>query len=121
MKDFAIGGQGDGAGAVNGGAHILARDLAQAVSQADAALAVDAAHVGTAQSYNAVGDDGIGHLLGFGSGLVECPAGRLEIADQALAHAFRVHHAVRAIAQRTFMQLRNQHANFGAAGIQYRE
>ncbi len=79
------------------------------------------AHVGTAEAYHAVGDDGICHLLGFGSRLVECPAGRLKIADQALAHAFRIHHAVRAIAQCTFMQLCHQHPNLGAAGVQYGE
>ncbi len=68
-----------------------------------------------------IGDDGIGHLLGFGRRLVEGPAGRLEIADEPLAHALRIDHAVRAIAQRTFVQLCDQHANLGAAGIQYRE
>src|SRR3984885_1354962 len=121
VNDLPIGGQRDGARAIDGGAYIFAGDFAQPVSQADAALAVDAAHVGTAQADDTARNHCIGHLLGFGSGEVEGPAGGLEIADEPLAHPLRIHHTVRPIAQCTFMRLGHQDPNPGTASIHYRE
>ena len=121
VDNLPISGQGNGARAVNCGAYILAGNLAQTVSQADAALAVDAAHVGTSQADHTIRDHRLGHLLGLSSRVVEGSAGGLEIADHPLAHTFRIHLTVGPIAQCTFMQLRYQNPNPGAACIQYRE
>ncbi len=53
MEDLAVGRESDGAGAVDAGANLFAGDLAHAVAEADAATAVDAADVGSADA-----DDG---------------------------------------------------------------
>ena len=45
VQDFAIGGEGDGAGAIDGGADIVFGNFAEACAEADAAAAVDAADV----------------------------------------------------------------------------
>ena len=66
-------------------------------------------------------DDRLGHLLGLGSGMIEGFAGREQIADEALAHALRRDNTVRAITQRTFVQLRDQDPNLGAARIEHSE
>jgi hypothetical protein len=60
VQDFAIAGQRNGASAIDGCAHILFGDLSQACAEADAAAAVDAANVRTADGDDAALDDFLG-------------------------------------------------------------
>ncbi len=80
VDDFAVGGQGDGAGAIDCGADVFAGDLAQAGAEADAAAAVDAADVLTSDADDALFDDSAGELLGDGRGLID--ALRLRARDR---------------------------------------
>src|SRR5271165_7488521 len=54
VKDFAIGGKSDSAGALDGLLDFIASDFAGTRAQTDAAVAVDAAHMGAPDSDNGV-------------------------------------------------------------------
>ena len=119
MNNFAVGRERNRAGAIDGSPHIVAGDLAQPIAETDAALAVDSADVRASDTDNTILDDGVGSLFGFGRGLVEDPAGRLKITDNAPACSRGIDHAMGAVAEGPIMQFRNQDTNFRAAGVEH--
>ena len=118
VQDFAIGGEGDGAGAIDGVADIVPGDFAEARAEADAATAVDAADVGTADGDDASFDDGLGGVFGRDRGAIDGCGGRREVGDESFAHAGGVADAVAAITQRALVDFGDEHADFRAARVE---
>ena len=93
------GGQRDGAGAVDGGADIFAGDFAHARAEADAATAVQAADVRSADGDDAALDGGLGNVFGEGGGLVDGFDCGADLGDDSFAGPLGVDDAVAAIAE----------------------
>ena len=108
----------DGAGTFYGAAHILRINLSHPTAQLYAAIGVKSANVRTAHAHGAFANVEAGGKLGLIDGCSDCFGRRPEFGDQPLAHSHRRGHAVPAIAQRAFKQLRRQHAGPIAANIQ---
>ncbi len=120
MEDLAIGGQGDGAGALDGLLDLVAADLARTRAQADASMAVDAAHVRSADADDGVLDGSAGDIFGGLDRFLNRCDGFVEFYDDALARAAGFGDAVSAIAQAGVGELRHQRARLGAAYINCR-
>jgi hypothetical protein len=121
VKDLAIGGQRDGASAVDGLLDLVASDFARASAKTDSAVAVDAANVGSANADDGVLDRrtrnvfrGFDRLLNRGNSFIE-------FNDHALARASGFGLAVAAIAEAAIGQFRHQRASLGAAYIDRRK
>ena len=121
VQNLAIGRALDGAGALDGGAHIFAGDLAHAVAQLDAAVGVEAANMRAADAHHALVDVGARHALGLLVGGLDGLGGGSQIGDQPLAHARRLDDAVAAIAQRALVQVGGQHARPRAADVEHHD
>ena len=117
MENLAIGGQRDGAGAIDGLLDLVASDFARTRAQADAAMTVDAAHVRSADADDGVLDRRSGNVFGGFDRLLNRGDGLVEFDDDALARAARFGDAVAAIAQAGVGELRHQRARLGAAYI----
>ena len=121
MQDFAIGGQGDGARLVDCHADFIAGDFAGARSEADAAVAVYATHVGSRGSDECVLDCSASGVLGLYDCFLNCAGRLLHVNDEAFARAARFCDAVPAIAQTVVGNFCNQHAGLGTAYINRRQ
>ncbi len=114
MDDLAVGRQRDGAGAIDGGADFFAGDLAHARAEADAATAVQAADVGSADGDDAALDGGFGDVFGEGGGLVDGFDGGADFGDDSFARALGVDDAVAAIAEGSVVQLGDEDAGLAS-------
>ena len=118
VEDFAIGRQGDGAGAIDGGADIVFGDFAQAGAEADAAAAVDAADVGSADGDDEAFNDGLRGVFGHHGRAIDGHGCGREVGDESLAHAGGVADAMAAITQRALVHLSDEHADFRTARVE---
>ncbi len=85
VEDLAVFGERDVAGGIDGSAHIVSFDVARAVSQRDAAAAVDAANMAASHAYHGGFDRDIGHAFGFFHGAANRAYGGIQIDDEAFA------------------------------------
>ena len=118
MEDFAIGRERDGAGAVDGGAYIFARDLAHARAEADAATAVQAADVRSANGDDAALDGGLSNVFGEGGGLVDGFDCGADLGDDSFAGPLGVDDAVAAIAEGSIIELGDEDTSLRRAGVE---
>ena len=121
VQDFAIGGQGNRASLVNCHADFVAGDFAGARSEADTAVTVHAAHVGSRGPDERVLDCGSGGVLGLDDCFLNGRGCLLHVNDEAFARAARFGDAVPAIAQTVVGNFRNQHAGLSTAYIDRRQ
>jgi hypothetical protein len=121
VQDFAIRRKRNRARAVDSGANIFARDFPEARAQADAASAVEAAHMWSADAYDAMVNDRVRYLLSFIRGMRNSADGGSEFSDKALAHSPGRHLRMAAIAQGALMQFSDQHPRFCAADVENRD
>jgi hypothetical protein len=114
VEDFAIRGQGDGTGAIDGGADIVFGDFAQAGAETDAAAAVDAADVGSADGDDEALDDGLRGVFGHEPPRDRWPRLPGEVGDEAFAHAGGIADAMAAIARARLRELRRSARGFSS-------
>ncbi len=110
VQNLAVGRALHGAGALDSGAHVFARDLAHAAAQFESAIGIEAADMRTADADHALVDVGAGDALAVLGGGLDHAGGRPEIGDKPLAHAGRLHGRVAAIAQGSLIQIGRQDA-----------
>ena len=91
VENLAIGRQRDGARALDGGAHIVAGDLAHAVAQLESAVGVEPANMRAAHAHDALVDVDARHALGLLVGGAHRFGRRTQLGDQPLAHAGGLH------------------------------
>src|SRR5580698_3136282 len=119
MDDLAIRRQRYGARAINGGANILTRDLAQTRSQADAATAVDATDMRPPDADHAAVDRALRHGLSGRCGLIDRLRSLFQLGDQPFSHACRVGDAMPTVTQRSIVQLGDQHTRLRASHVEH--
>jgi hypothetical protein len=107
VQNLTVRRQSHGACAVYGRLNFFARDLAHAAAHADAAAAVDAAYVHTANADHRRLNPRLGCTFSGKRSSIDRIRCRTEIGNQALAHAPRYLNAVPAIAQYAFLNLTN--------------
>ena len=81
VENFAIRRALDGAGALHGGAHVFARNLAHAAAQVEAAVGIEPEDVRAADADDALVDVGAGHALGVLAGGFHGLRGGTELGD----------------------------------------
>ena len=111
MEDLAVGGEADGAGAVDGRAHVLAGDLLHAAAHGDAALGVHALDVRTADADDGGFDGRAGGSLSRKGGAVDDLGGGCEIGDDPATHALGGLDAVAPVADAA-VDLGDEHSAF---------
>jgi hypothetical protein len=119
VKYLAIGRAIDGARVIDGGAHILTRDLAQAACKLDTAAGVEAANVETTDTDDAPVDVGAGDIFRALVGRANGFRRRAELGNQSLAHSCRLGGAVAAIAQHILVHVGGEDARPGAADVEH--
>ena len=87
MQNLAVGREFDGAGAADGGAHVLAGNLAHAPAQLESAIGVDAANVRTADAHYALVNIGAGYALGLLVGGAHRFGRGRKLGNQPFAHS----------------------------------
>ena len=85
MKNFAVTGQRDGPGFVDGGADFFTANLTRAGSEADAAVAVHPANMRTRNPYRCMFDRGAGGIFRLLHRFLDGSHRLIEIDDDSLA------------------------------------
>ncbi len=112
VQDLAVGWQRDGAGAFHGEADILARDLARAPAERDAAAAVHAPQVCARHAGDGVLHGHAARFFDLGRGLLHRRDGLFQVNDHALARSARLGDRMSVVAQPGVGGLGHQHARF---------
>ena len=99
VKNFAIGGKRNCAGALDGLLDLIAPDFTRTRTETDAAMAVHAANMRSADADNGMLDGSPGDVFGGFGRLLNRGDGLVEFDDGSLARAARFGDAVSAIAQ----------------------
>src|SRR5215469_13639226 len=121
VQYFAIGGERDGAGLVDGEADFLAGNFPRAGSEANPAMGVHAADVRPGNTQQRVFDGGTQGVFGLLDGLLDGSNRLVEIDDDAFAGAARVGDAVSPVAQAMVGDFHDQRAGLGATYIDRRQ
>src|SRR5712671_3062665 len=117
MKHLAVGRENDGAGAVNGLANVVARDLSGARVQIQPATTVQSTHQRPTDGEHRFFDGCTGNLLGVFNRSMNGGGGFFQIDDGALARAPRLGQAVSAITQRSISYIADEGQRLGTANI----
>jgi hypothetical protein len=88
VQDFAVFGERDVAGGIDGAADVVALDVAGAIAESDAAAAVDAANVAAGHADYGRLDGNVGHAFGFFDRAANGANRGIKIDDEAFAQAF---------------------------------
>src|SRR6266566_3110557 len=118
VKDFAVFRKRDVAGGVHSAAHVFALDVSRAVSQGDAAAAVDTAHVAACDSDESFFHGHIRDAFGFFDRAADGAHRGIKIDDQALAKPLGFSSAEGQELHKIAFDFRDQYASFRAADVQ---
>ena len=119
-KNLAIGRQRNGPSAVDRLLDFVAAYFTRSRAQADAAMAIDAAHVRSSDADDGMLNRRAGNVLRGLDRFLNRRHGLVELNDHALARTARFGHAVSAIAQTVVGDLRHERASLGAAHVNCR-
>src|SRR3984893_2669077 len=117
VQHFAIRRQADVTSGIDGTPHVFALDVARAMADADAAAAVDTAHMTAGHADYRGFDRHIGDTFGLFHGAADRTHRRIQIHDQALAQPFRLRGAQGEKLHVLFVDLTDTRARFHAAVV----
>ena len=117
MENFPVGGQGNGARFVDRHADFFAGDLARAISEGDATMRVDAAHVRAGHTDQRMLHGSARPVFGTLHRFLNRGDRLLQIYNHTLARTARLGNPVAAIAQTVLRDFRHQRTGFCAPHI----